>query len=191
MQRMLRYTKILFITSSLITVTACQASISSDQPNQSQAPLTSSSKSPHSRSGDEEVNRKLAESNSSSESDPLPVNRVKDAKYLGCWSSGDNNFMLITEASLQTRNSLRPLKYEDVTGKSDMTKGIFLLKIMDDDASHEMSRFVSFKSPGENLMDGYTFDSYEDFKTDRYSGKQGRWAKDKCSTIRKFLKTTR
>lgn len=109
-------------------------------------------------------------------------------KFIGCWSSGNGNFMSITSTTLQTRNSYEPLKYKLLTDELAKERGVYLLEIAGVDKSHEIAKLIAFRSIGDTEMDGSIFDSFEAFRNDHPIARQGRWVRTKCSTVGQFLK---
>jgi len=83
------------------------------------------------------------------------------------------------------------LKYRLLPDEAARERKVYLLEILDVDRSRELSRFVAFRLVRDDEMIGSalsTFDSYEAFLADRPTGRQPGWFRDKCSTVRRFMR---
>ncbi|MBX7062235.1 MAG: hypothetical protein K1X52_11290 [Pyrinomonadaceae bacterium] len=178
------------LLASLIFCSACETTRRSTQAVESPTRPSNMSDTPSSLANNDQAQNTQQPSSSKFRQDDraVPQSPSVAPKYLGCWSSGDGNFMSITATTLQTRNSYEPLKYESRADKIAQERGVYLLEILGVDKSHEIAKLIAFKLIGNNEMDGATFDSFEMFQNDQPTARQGRWVREKCITVQKFLK---
>jgi hypothetical protein len=107
--------------------------------------------------------------------------------YKGCWTSNNGNGMLITDVTIQTRNSRRPLRYKDITDGNAIGSGVRLLEILDEDESNELQRYLTLKPLPAGEMEAKDYVSYEHFSNNTADGVHSRWVRDKCKVVRPTL----
>ena len=117
----------------------------------------------------------------------LPVIDARKRSYIGCWSSYSGDFMRITVKTLQTQNSYKSLKYRDATDKAAIDRGAYLLEVLEKDKSNFTRPFKSFVMLPKNEMREFSYETRENFLNNVHSG-YNLWVKDKCSTVRHFMK---
>lgn len=106
-------------------------------------------------------------------------------QFLGCWSSTDANFLRITDATLQTRNSQRPLKY--TIGTAPASTEVLLITLEQTDESNELGKFLVLRMRKSDEMEVFTYDSVEDISAGKMRSKTGIWVHDTCKNVQTFL----
>jgi hypothetical protein len=118
---------------------------------------------------------------------PTPAKDVAPGFYLGCWTAGDGTHLAITDTTLQTEKTGKPLRYKDISDETAKTKGARLLELEDKDASGQLLKYVSLEPKGEDEMQGRGFETADDFKNNYPKAVYARWGKDECKGVMPLL----
>jgi hypothetical protein len=119
---------------------------------------------------------------------PTPAPNTAPGFYLGCWTAGDGTHLAVTETTIQTDKTGKPLRYKDVTDDATRQKGVRLLEIEDKDASGQFFKYVSFEPKGDDELQGRGYESMEDFRNSYPKAVYARWGKDDCKGVMPMLK---
>ena len=108
--------------------------------------------------------------------------------YVGCWTVADGNALQVTEQTVQTRGSGRPLRYKDLTDESSVAMNLRVLEIVDKDASGQLSKYISLEPLEGDEVQSRGFDSLDELKTNHPKSVYARWAKESCDRVLPMLK---
>lgn len=128
------------------------------------------------------ADEKVSAGNSRSSSSDLLDDSIT---YLGCWSSGNGNFLKVTRSTIQTKNSYRKLKYEFVAIASADNKSF--IKLLEKDESRELPPFLMIEMFSGSEMVITLYESQAAYERGDPIGKMSPWFKDDCSTVNGFL----
>lgn len=104
--------------------------------------------------------------------------------YLGCWSSANGNFMIITDDKLQTRNSYKALSYKDISDQAQHDDDEFLIQILDKDESREFAyRIEKIKILPNEEMDVSKYQTLLNLNDTEGFSKMARWVRSDCKLV--------
>jgi hypothetical protein len=122
---------------------------------------------------------------------PPPEPVVKNPQpgfYKGCWMSSPTAGMSITDTTIQTSRSAKPLRYQEVTDEAAKARGMHILEIMETDTSSELKKYISLEDKPNDQMQGRGYESLDDVKSNHPNTIYAFWAKEDCSVVTPLLK---
>jgi hypothetical protein len=122
---------------------------------------------------------------------PPPETVIKNADpnfYKGCWMASETAGFTITDTTIQTERSNKPLRYQDVTDEAARASGMHVLEILDKDESNQLKKFIGLESKPNDEMQGRGYDTLEDVKTRHPNTIYALLGKTDCQMLAPLLK---